>query len=375
MQAIVGIRDGGSGAPRHGGGFAGHGHKYGNKAKGQEGASSARKRNGFLTERLLPVSGGLKMDVDGRKVDVATMDNLEYLYASARNYVALLGTRLRFNTKRYAANPRLGIAELYKTFDAVVPEYVNIENDGGRLVFCLYRFHDWPDHTLLWLPLDFTGRLSYGVRRVAREFIRRFAAHHCLSDITSSYYYGIAEDWLMCGDECLECNTGAEVRQALRLFGSYNCGRISRMFRRMRGRAFCRLETELGSCRPANGAEAELLDIIRDGTGLIGKGRPCIFDYEYDWAKEECPDIMPAGLESQIMLVYSVDDMVAENVRQMFCSEMQEVYNLTPVTAWAVTPETVTAFTMDDYPERFSEWFNRLVYHVSENFKPKKQPL
>ena len=375
MQTVAGLRTGAPGASHNRGHHVGNGYKQGNKKAEAQVAAAARKRNGFLTGRLIPVASELHVETDGVKTDVATMANLEYLYRSAANYARLLGVKLKFNCKKYARHPKLGMAELYRAFDAIVSENVNIELDGGRLVFCLYRFHDWPDHTLLWLPLDFTGRLSYGVRRVAREFIRRFAAHHCLSDITSSYYYGIAEDWLMCGDECLECNTGAEVRQALRLFGSYNGGRISRMFRRMRGRAFCRLETELGSCRPANGAEAELLDIIRDGTGLIGKGRPCIFDYEYDWAKEECPDIMPAGLESQVMLVYSVDDMVAENVRQMFCSEMQEVYNLTPVTAWAVTPETVTAFTMDDYPEKFSEWFNRFVYHVSENFKPKKQPL
>ena len=72
-------------------------------------------------------------------------------------------------------------------------------------------------------------------------------------------------------------------RRTLRLLGSYNNGRISRLFRRLGGRALCRdLEEALESCLPEGEAERTLLGIIKDGLTLIGKGKPCIMDYEYD---------------------------------------------------------------------------------------------
>ena len=194
MQALAGLRNGAAGSPHNRGRHVGNGHKPGNKAAEAKVASAARKRNGFLTGRLLPVASGLLVETDGMKADVATMANLDYLYRSAANYARLLGVRLKFNCKKYARHPKLGMAELYRAFDAIVSENVNIELDGGRLVFCLYRFSKWSDYEVLWLPLDFTANLSKGVRRVTLEFIRRFARHHGMRNITGSYHYSMAED-------------------------------------------------------------------------------------------------------------------------------------------------------------------------------------
>lgn len=371
MQTLAGLRNGAAGSPHNRGRHVGNGHKPGNKAEEAKVASAARKRNGFLTGRLLPVASGLHVETDGVKTDVATMANLDYLYRSAANYARLLGVRLKFNCKKYARHPKLGMAELYRAFDAIVSENVNIELDGGRLVFCLYRFSKWPDYEVLWLPLDFTANLSKGVRRVTLEFIRRFARHHGMWNITGSYHYGMAEDCLSCSydDEPDDGRTEAGQRRTQRLLESYNNGRISRLFKRMAGRAFCRdLETALESCLPEGEAERTLLGIIKNGLTLIGKGKPCIMDYEYDWAKEEEPDIMPAGLESQVLVAYSLDDEVAAEVMQAFSADVRESYNLTPVTRLLITPETDKVFTEDDFPERFVKWFYRFVEHVSENF-------
>lgn len=371
MQTVAGLRNGAAGAPHNRGTHVGHGHEPGNKAAETETAAAARKRNGFLTGRLLPVASCLHVETDGVKTDVATMANLDYLYRSAANYARLLGVKLKFNCKKYARHPKLGMAELYRAFDAIVSENVNFEIDGGRPTFCLYSFSKWPDYEVLWLPLDFIANLSKEVRRVTLEFIRRFARHHGMRNITGSYHYSMAEDCLSYSydDEPDDGRNEAERRRTLRLLGSYNNGRISRLFRRLGGRALCRdLEEALESCLPEGEAERTLLGIINDGLTLIGKGKPCIMDYEYDWAKEEEPDIMPAGLESQVLVAYSLDDEVATEVMQAFSADVRESYNLTPVTRLLITPETDQVFTADDFPERFAKWFYRFVGHARENF-------
>jgi len=49
----------------------------------------------------------------------------------------------------------MNIAGLYRAMDEALPEQVNLEEKAGRLYFCLYRFHEWPDYTLFWIPIDF----------------------------------------------------------------------------------------------------------------------------------------------------------------------------------------------------------------------------
>ena len=377
MQTVAETRNGTVGTPDNIGYCVSHGHKLGNNKAEKKTASTARKRNGFLTGRLLPVASGLHVETDGVKTDVATMANLDYLYRSAANYAELLGVRLKFNVKRYVEHPKLGMAELYKAFDRIVPENVNIEIDGDRLAFCLYSFNDWPEYEVLWLPLDFTEKLSKGVRRVTLEFIRRFARHHGMWSITSLYHFSTAEDLLTQEEGGIECTTSEDNitrRHTQRLLESYNNGRISRLFNRLDGRALCKdLEKTLDSCNPESEAERTLLDIIRDGLMLIGKGKPSIMDYEYDWAREENPDMMPVGLECQILLAYSLDDVVANEVLQVFDADVSENYNLTPVTRMFITPETDRVFTADDFPESFTKWFYRFVGHASKNFNIEQQ--
>lgn len=64
--------------------------------------------------------------------------------------------------------------------------------------------------------------------------------------------------------------------------------------------------------------------------------------------------IFPVGMESQVILVYSADDTLAECVKGYINSDYQETYALTPVTYKLLTPETDSLFQMDDYPERLS---------------------
>ena len=54
----------------------------------------------------------------------------------------------------------MNIAGLYRAMDEALPEQVNLEEKAGRLYFCLYRFHEWPDYTLFWIPIDFIEKIS-----------------------------------------------------------------------------------------------------------------------------------------------------------------------------------------------------------------------
>ena len=81
-------------------------------------------------------------------INLTTPESFDYLYRSAVNYARLLDVRLPFPKKSRSRCPRLDIARLFEVMDNLVPESVNLEVVEGRLAFCLYRHHDWPDHTL-----------------------------------------------------------------------------------------------------------------------------------------------------------------------------------------------------------------------------------
>ena len=142
------------------------------------------------------------MSGKGTDINVATREAFDYLYCSAANYAALLGVDLPFPRKKRSSHPRLDIVRLYGVMENLLPEHVNLELVDGRLTFCLYRFHKWPDYEVLWLPLEFTERLGPPVRRVVLEFIRRFIRHHRMDDLKGTYYYDMTEDYMeRCTDD------------------------------------------------------------------------------------------------------------------------------------------------------------------------------
>ena len=368
MQTVIRTTGTGTCPMYHQGGGIGLRHQPGREGAKKKAASPARKRNGFLTGRLLPVTADYHVDSPekGTDINLTTREGFEYLYRSAANYAALLGVDLPFPRKKRASHPRLDIVRLYGVMENLLPEHVNLELVDGRLTFCLYRFHKWPDYELLWLPLDFTERLGPSVRRTVLEFIRRFIRHHRMDDLKGTYYYDMTEDYIgRCMDDQDEY-TPDDRRRITRMMASYDGGKIARFLKRMRGRAFCTgLEDKLESCRPQTDGERKLLELVREGMALMGKGVPCIMDYQYDWINEKEPDFMPAPLESQILLAYSTDDEITRDMMGTFSTDMQESYNLTPVSTMLLTPETDRIFSMDDFPERFAGWFNRFVHHAT----------
>lgn len=91
--------------------------------------------------------------------------------------------------------------------------------------------------------------------------------------------------------------------------------------------------------------------------------------YGYDWAYERSPDFPPIDLDCQIMLAYSNNDALTENMECYFNSDYRETYAITPVTSMYLTPETDRLFRMDDYPERLSGWMERFTQCINWHFK------
>lgn len=367
MQTIIGTPRANVGPVYHPGNRTIDGHQQGNRREEAKKTSASRKRNGFLTGRILPVSPDYIVTLnDETEINVTTEKSYDFLYHSALNYARLLGTELPYKIpNKKKKQYRLEIVRLYEALESIVPEQVNFEVIDSRLSFCLYRFHNWPDDTLFWMPIDFTKRLRCGLRQIALEFIRRFTRHHWMEKITGLPYYEMIEDGLF----DYESMDKRQKRQLMRLEKSYKKGgRISNALKRMSGRAFCTdWERKLETFMPADASEKELLELIREGKIFIGKDSPSILSYEYDWEREDEPEFFPIELGTLVALAYSIDDPVVKQLESFLNGAGMETYALTPVSTWILTPHTERLFPVDDFPERFAEWFNRFTYYVTHD--------
>lgn len=369
MQSVIGFTNFGTGKVNHPCGRL-LGHQPRHKQPEKKKVTATGKRNDFLTNRIAPVSTDLLMkDSTGTTTgNLTTSENLDYLYRSALRYAGLMNVRLPFRIRK-GVHPRINIAALYKALDEILPEYINIEKREGRLHFCLYRFHEWPDHTLFWIPIDFIENISVPLRRIVREFIRRFIRHHGLDNVTETWYYEMALEELGNWESREPDASPQKIRKYKQLATSYDSGKISKSLKRMEGKPFCSgLEEKLRECRTDIKAEQELITLIREGMELITPENPYLMWYDYDWAYEESSDFPPIDLSRQVMLVYSIKDALTENIEDYFNSDCRETYTITPVTYKYLTPETDELFQMDNYPERLSGWMQRFMQHIQAQF-------
>ena len=128
-------------------------HQPGNGWEGEKKAPAARKRNGFLTGRILPVtSETIRPPFSEASIDLSTGEHFDYLYRSAVRYAGLLDSELPYQKPRRCKHYRPEIAKLYRALDSILADQANLEFRKGKLSFCVFRFHDWPDDTLLRFP-------------------------------------------------------------------------------------------------------------------------------------------------------------------------------------------------------------------------------
>lgn len=332
-------------------------------------AAAGRNRNDFLTGRILPVTPDYYMESRaGEKINLTTRENFDFLYRSALRYSGLVGLRLPFRPTR--KSPRMNIIKLYRAMDTILPEHVNLEEENGRLYFCLYRFHEWPEYKLFWIPLEFTERLPEKLGRIALEFIRQLARHHGIPKSTDTSYYEMAHDYLEDYRLYDEEATAGEIRRKAALARLYEKGKAHRILKRMDNpKGFLAdLEGEIRKYHTKKNYERALQELLTEGTAYISHGSPSIMQYSYDWAYEEAPDFRPVGLETQIMVTWSVKDAMNDEMESYFNSDYQESYAITPVTTFHLTPDTEKPFSMDDFPERFSQWLARFTKLITNNF-------
>lgn len=346
-----------------------HGHKPWNQEQKEKKASSRRKPYGFLNKRIPSIAPDLYVENDmDTTVNVTTKENLDFLYRSAMKYAQLLDVELPYHPEGRIST-REKICLLYNALDSVVSHHVNLELVGNKLQFCIYHFHEWPDYTLFFMPIDFTEKLHGEIKRVTLEFIRRFIRHHRMLDITDTPYYEMSEGYTDYVEyEKLDEEDRKHLIEKDRLFRSYTKGRIHKKLQRMYSRAFCRnLENHIHNCIPSNRQERRLLELIAEGISLISNDSPHIMNYDYDYASEREKDFEPPPLNYQILLAYSITDTVTKEVESCFTADCQETYNQTPVSFTFITPETERLFQPGNYPERFSVWFEKFVRHVTYN--------
>jgi hypothetical protein len=112
---------------------------------------------------------------------------------------------------------------------------------------------------------------------------------------------------------------------------------------------------------PNNEFEQQLIDIFKEGLQFIGKDKPSIMHYGYDpLYNDEERDYHPVEMDRMIQVVYDNNDFVSEWMMEMVNSELRESYDISPVTQLTISPETTKLFSMDQYPDNFFKWFDKI---------------
>ena len=133
---------------------------------------SKRGRNSFLSTPLASIAQKrLVVDAyDGDGINVITRENYEFLRDSFFNYALLLKKEAKHTPGNSIGE---GIARLYDEMNTLVGDdlNVNVEREGGRLYFNLWKCHNWGELTLYYFPMKFLESLNPTLRRISITFI------------------------------------------------------------------------------------------------------------------------------------------------------------------------------------------------------------
>jgi hypothetical protein len=92
-------------------------------------------------------------------------------------------------------------------------------------------------------------------------------------------------------------------------------------------------------------------------------------NYDYDPNREcfpeEYEDTPPVTIAGIIRCIYEESDFVTNELENMTNQYMQETYALEPVSFMILSHDS-KLFVVDDYPEKFSEWFWEMVKMTKE---------
>ena len=264
-----------------------------------------RCRNSFLNATFLPISPSeLFTDgTDGKPHNLITQENYEYLRDSFFRYALLMKKEAVHTPGR---TPGESIARLHEEMCNLVGNdmNVNIEQDEERLLFRLWKCHEWGELTLYYFPTKFMERLGPELRRISVTFI-----HNLMQANGINTYYK-------------------------------------------------NLPKAIDRYKPKDGYEQSLLSVMKEGLEFLTPEHG-IMEYGYDPFYEEEPDFLPMYLSKQIRVIYDCTDMITEYLTDYYNSYSQETYDIIPVTTCDLSPETEELFRMDDYPETNLKAYDR----------------
>ena len=143
--------------------------------KTEKDCGAQRCRNRFLNTVFSScVPGFLVKDYEGKPFNILTEDNYEYLLGSYLRYAELTGVKARHVPGR---NIGESIDQLVYDMETLLKDDVgvNIEQQGQRLYFNLWKCHEWGEYTLYYFPVKFVEELNPVLRRIAISFINGMA--------------------------------------------------------------------------------------------------------------------------------------------------------------------------------------------------------
>lgn len=292
------------------------------------------------------------MDEDG--CSFFTQENYDYLLESARNYATLMGKELKHNPAKTIG---VSIANLYEEFDSIIGKVnLNIEPNGDWLRFILWEYHQWNKYTFFWPPVKFTESLNPRLNKIAHSFIHEFMHSNGIEPLYNSFEI----EWILEWARENSCEVDpCDREEYLKIIDSYEHGRVYDLMRGIYSKSYHKnLAAALVRYKPGDGYEKELLNILKKGLQFIGQDKPSIMSYAYDpYYDEEC-DFHPIDMDRIIRVIYSPKDFVTNELMEYVNIELRESYDISPVTVLYLSPVTSELFSMDDYPERFCNWFN-----------------
>lgn len=335
------------------------------REQGRTDCGSKRGRNSFLSTALIPLAQkSLTVDCyDGcecSKINVITRENYEFLRDSYFKYAQLL-QREAVHTPGKSIGE--GIARLYDEMDTLVGNelHVNIEQEGGRLFFRLWKYHKWGSFTLYYFPVKFMESLNPVLRRIAVTFLHNLMEANGICTFWDDYEADFMFEILSEEDD----SDPADRKERMKLLDSYQEGKIGRLLKRVETKSYYKnLPKALEAYEPRNGFEQPLVDAMKRGLPFLAPERG-IMQYGYDAYYSEDPDFHPMYLQQQIRVVYDINDIVSEYLIDYYNSYSRETYDITPVTVRDLSPDTGELFSMDDYPERFFRWADEFISLIS----------
>ena len=321
-----------------------------------------RCRNSFLKTSFAPIAPqNITRDWGGEVYNYVTQANYHYLVQSAMKYAELLNIELKHNPGRSIGE---GISNIYDELNSIIGNInLNIDPNADKLEFTLWKYHPWGDYTFLWLPVKFIEDLNPQLQKIALTFIHNLMQSNGMSTLNDMYDFEWVLDWAKEG----LCECEEEDRETNeQIIKSYESGKIFRLMERIEKKSYYKnIPDKLVKYVPNNEFEEQLINLFKEGLSFIGKDKPSIMSYGYDPYYDEEMDYHPVDMDRMIRIVYDLDDFMTYSLSEWANSELREAYDISPVTQMALSPETSRLFSMDNYPDQFFKWFDKLCTLIS----------